>query len=388
MATKVTRQGLGSRLGNAIKGIFIGIILFLGSFVLLWWNEGNAVTQYKNINEVRIAAVEIDPAAPPADSDRLVHVSGDTQTPDILEDPEFGLQLSDTIHLERRVEMYQWEESSTSETRTKLGGGQETVTNYSYSTTWSRRPIDSSRFYEQDPTRRNPGAFPVQERSVSASNVTVGNLTLTPAIISQISGLQPLSISGDLLDFTPGPQRHLQGSTIYIGTNPASPEVGDLRIQFLTASTGPVSIIAGQQGDRLNTSWTTSSGRAYSRVQTGTHTKDAMLDQAEQEVKMLTWILRFVGWLLMSAGLGMVLQPLRVISDVLPFLGRLVGAGLGLISGMIAAVLSLITIAIAWVAVRPLIGIPLLIVALAIFIGVIVKAKKADPAPTPAPAAG
>ena len=70
MATKVTRQGFGSRLGGAIKGILFGIVLFFGSFVLLWWNEGNAVDQYKNINEVRDAAVEISPDDPAATADR------------------------------------------------------------------------------------------------------------------------------------------------------------------------------------------------------------------------------------------------------------------------------------------------------------------------------
>ena len=384
MATKVTQQSFFSRLGNSIKGIFFGIILFFGSFVLLWWNEGNAVQQYKRLNEVMIAAAEISPDEVPTVSGRhLVHVSGQTRTGDVLEDPAFGLSVSDTIHLQRRVEMYQWEERSQSETRTKVGGGQETVTTYSYQTTWSGRVIDSSNFYEQDPNRRNPGSMPFSDRTVSASTVELGALLLHPSIISQIGGYETLTVSAEALTLPPKGQ--MQGEYLFIGQNPASPQVGDVRIQFRTVPAGNVSIIAGLQGNELNRSWMDSTGSAYSRVQSGLHSKEAMIAQAEQEVKMLTWILRLVGWIVMSSGLGMFLSPLRVMSDILPFFGRIVGAGLGLISGLVAAVLSLVTIAVAWVAVRPLIGIPLLIVAVVLLVVVFRKTRKA-PVAAPAPA--
>jgi hypothetical protein len=383
MATKVTQQSFFSRLGNSIKGIFFGIILFFGSFVLLWWNEGNAVRQYQRLNEVALATVEISAdEVPQLDSGQLVHVSGRTATAEVLEDPAFGLSVRDSIHLQRRVEMYQWEERSQSETRTRVGGGQETVTTYSYHTTWSGRVIDSSRFYEQDPNRRNPGSMPFSDRSVSASNVQLGALQLHPSIISQIGGHQIFSPSADELTLPPNGQ--LQGEYLFIGANPASPQVGDVRIQFRRVPAGEVSILAGLQGNELNQSWADSRGSAYSRVQTGLVSKEAMIAQAEQEVKILTWILRFVGWLVMSSGLGMFLSPLRVMSDILPFFGRIVGAGLGLISGLISAVLSLVTIAIAWVAVRPMIGIPLLVVAAVLLFVVFKKTRKA---PVVAPAA-
>lgn len=376
MATKVTTQSWGSRLGNSIKGIFFGILLFFGSFVLLWWNEGNAVRQYKRLNEVNLAAVEIRATDSPEASDgQLVHVSGPAQTPDTLQDPDFDLSVTDSIHLRRQVEMYQWEESSRSETRTRVGGGQETVTTYSYATTWSRRVIDSGRFHEQDPNRRNPGSMPFNDHSVSATTVQLGNFTLAPEIISLIGGHQDVALRAE--DLTLPPNARVHGPHIFIGENPASPKVGDTRISFQVVPAGMVSIIAGQQGNLINRSWTDSTGTAYSRVQTGSHSKAAMIAQAEQEVKMLTWILRFVGWLVMSAGLGMVMSPLRVLADVLPFLGRVVGAGIGLICGLIAAVLSLITIAVSWLAVRPLIGIPLLVVAVVLLVLVIVKTKKA-----------
>ena len=375
MATRITRQRWGNRLGSSVKGVVFGLVCFLASFLLLWWNEGNAVRQYERLHEVALAAVEIQATDAPAASDgQLVHVSGTARTEDTLEDPDFGVWVEDSIHLQRQVEMYQWQETAHSDTRTKLGGDRETVTTFSYSTTWSDRVIDSSSFYEQDPVRRNPGSMPYRHRTVSASNVELGNFVLGPELIGAIGGYQTLSLSADGVTLPPDGQLH-QGY-VYIGADPAVPEVGDVRVRFGVVPAGPVSIIAGQQGYQLGRSWTDSTGKPYFRVQTGTHGKAAMIAQAEQEVQMVTWLLRFVGWLVMSIGLGMVLQPLRVLADVLPILGRIVGSGLGLISALTAAILSLITIAIAWLTVRPLIGIPLLVLAVILLVVMLTRAKR------------
>lgn len=60
---------------------------------------------------------------------------------------------------------------------------------------------------------------------------------------------------------------------------------------------------------------------------------------------------------------------------MLPFLGNLAEMGIGLVSFLIALILSSITIAIAWIIYRPLIGIALLVVA----VGSVVVFKKKLP---------
>lgn len=59
----------------------------------------------------------------------------------------------------------------------------------------------------------------------------------------------------------------------------------------------------------------------------------------------------------------MALKPLSVFGDVIPFLGSLIGGGIAVVAGRVSAALTLITIGIAWIAVRPMIGVPLLVVA-------------------------
>ena len=41
--TEVTRTGWGKRIGQSLSGALIGGLMFLGSFALLWWNEGRAI---------------------------------------------------------------------------------------------------------------------------------------------------------------------------------------------------------------------------------------------------------------------------------------------------------------------------------------------------------
>ncbi|MCI5210683.1 MAG: hypothetical protein D3910_18285, partial [Candidatus Electrothrix sp. ATG2] len=79
-----------------------------------------------------------------------------------------------------------------------------------------------------------------------------------------------------------------------------------------------------------------------------------------------------------------------VLGDVIPFLGNIVEAGTGFIAFLLAAVLSLVTIAVAWIVFRPLLGIILLAIAvgLLVLIGGKVKASKAKKASTVGAAGG
>ena len=50
--TEVSHQSLGSRLMESIKGVAIGVVLFLLAFPVLWWNEGRAVSEAKSLERV------------------------------------------------------------------------------------------------------------------------------------------------------------------------------------------------------------------------------------------------------------------------------------------------------------------------------------------------
>src|SRR5260370_4605031 len=88
-----------------------------------------------------------------------------------------------------------------------------------------------------------------------------------------------------------------------------------------------------------------------------------MFKTAQDENAILTWILRGVGFFVMFIGLFMVFRPIVVFADVLPLFGTMLGAGIGLFAFLGSAVLTIITIPIAWVFVPPALRILLPLVA-------------------------
>jgi hypothetical protein len=65
----------------------------------------------------------------------------------------------------------------------------------------------------------------------------------------------------------------------------------------------------------------------------------------------------------MALGLGLIFSPLSVMADVVPLFGTLLRSGTFLFAITIAASLSLITVALSWLAYRPLLGGGLLVAA-------------------------
>ncbi len=84
----------------------------------------------------------------------------------------------------------------------------------------------------------------------------------------------------------------------------------------------------------------------------------------------------------MLIGLLLIANRLVTLADVLPFLGSLLGVGLGLLALTFALPLTLITVGVAWLFYRPLVGAGLLLGAAALF--VLLKrmgGRRASPAP-------
>ncbi len=360
--TEVSEQSWLSRLFGSIKSVFVGIILFLIAFPLLFWNEGRAVRTAKSLSEGSQAVVSVaSDTVDGANEGKLVHMTGEATTKDVLSDATFGVTVP-AIKLTRKAEMYQWQEEKKSETRTKLGGGTETVTNYTYKAGWSPSLIDSSAFKNPE-GHQNPDAMPVKGDTWTARTVTLGAFTLSPAQVDQLSNAETLRAEEKTSATLPRRAKYDDGG-YYIGADASTPVVGDERITFQVVRPATVSIVGTQVGNTFEP-YHAEAGDTILLVSDGTVSADGMFKEAQSENAVLTWILRGAGFLLMLIGLVLIFSPLGVVADVVPFVGSLLRAGTGLFSFMMAACLSLVTIAIAWVVYRPLIGVTLLLVALA-----------------------
>ncbi|THB69324.1 MAG: hypothetical protein D6B27_00710 [Gammaproteobacteria bacterium] len=370
--TEVTNQSWFGRIGGAFKGILVGIILVIIAFPVLFWNEGRAVKRYKTLEEGAGAVISVSANAIAAENNgKLVHISDIADTENVLTDSEFGVSVK-ALKLKRVVEMYQWKESSSSKTKKKIGGGTETVKTYSYSKTWSDNKIDSSSF-KKSATHTNPRSFPYSSRQYTASEISVGAFTLSKSLVNKIGGYQdfPVNKIPPLLD---GKVQQID-SGFYIGANPASPQIGDVRIMFKVVKPKEVSVMAMQAKNTFEP-YATSVGGVIDLLESGKLSAAQMIQQQQDNNKVLSWVLRLVGFVLMFIGFNLIFRPLSVLADVLPILGSVVGVGTGLVSFLSSIVLSALTIAVAWVFYRPLVAVILIAVIVGAIIVLKLKMKK------------
>jgi Transmembrane protein 43 len=381
--SETSSQGWLSKLGGAIKGVLIGLVMMIAAFPLLFWNEGRAVKTAKSLDEGRGAVV----TAPSdnvnaANEGKLVHMTGRAKTSETVSDPVLGVSAN-ALSLKRKVEMYQWKETAKSEKKDKVGGSTETVTTYTYAKEWSESAIESSKFKQQQ-GHRNPGSMPYKTEQWTAGKVTLGAYTLTPAQVGRISGDEPVTAAAPLSNSdTSRPLREHAGG-LYAGQNPDQPQVGDLRILFTKVGESDITLVAKQIGTSFEP-YRAKAGATVDLQRKGIAGADEMFASAEQSNAAMTWILRFVGYFVMAMGIGLMLKPLSVLASVLPILGDIIGAGAGFIAFLLAGVMSFTTIAVAWIFYRPLLGVALLAVAAGAVYGVMHLIKKYR-ATRPAPA--
>jgi hypothetical protein len=371
--TEVSSQGWLSRLMESIKGVLTGIILFLIAFPLLFWSEGRAVKRAQDLTEGKGAVVAVSADKVEAGNEgKLVHLSGLATTDETLTDEEFAVSSESTIALRRVVEMYQWQQNEKTETKKKAGGKKETKTTYSYEKVWSSSVINSSEFKTAE-GHQNPGEMAFQAKEERAGTVTIGAFNLG-SLASSITSWAKLPATHEQTSSAGRPLLNVDGG-YYFGEDPGQPEIGDQRISFEIIKPTTVSIVAVQSGDTF-TAFKGSSGSDIFRLSEGEHTSEQMFEAMESENTMMLWVLRLVGFLLMFGGISMVFKPLVVVADVIPFFGSLMSGGVSLLAFVIAAPLTLITIAIGWIAYRPVIGISLLVLAGAVIGGGLYLAKK------------
>ena len=368
--TEVENVGCLSRLVASIKGVLFGIVLFILAFPVLFWNEGRAVTTWKGLQEGAASVVEASADEVTTENEgALIYVTGDLSTTEELNDSTFGVSVN-AIQLERLVEMYQWREDKKTKTEKKVGGGEKKTTTYSYKKVWSKKAIKSANFNKQK-GHENPGQMPYQQKSYTAKNVTLGAFELSESLIGQYTEWEDLTLGADhissLSDDLQAKATANDGG-LYFGADPSSPSIGDVRVSFRQVLPGVASVIAKQSGERLS-GYKTAAGTTLEMLTAGTQSSEEMFDAAEAANAFMTWILRLVGFLMMFIGLSAVFRPFTVLADVIPVFGAVFRAGFGIVAGLIAFPATFITIAIAWIVYRPVLGIILLVIGVVFFIG-------------------
>jgi hypothetical protein len=389
---EVTSVSWFGRIKRAVGGVIFGLILIVLMVIGLFWNEGRAVQTARSLAEGSGAVVSVGADSADAVNDgKLVHVSGPVTADGSLTDPDFGVGAQG-LRLSRKVEMYQWKEESKSETTKKLGGGEETVTTYSYSKVWDDSGIDSSDFKKPDGHQNPP--MEIQGSSFQIPEGKLGGFTLDRPVLDRIGGDETLALSPSqaaAIDatYTGNKRVNIVDGKIYLGFNTTTPALGDYRIGYELAPLGIVSIVARQAGSRFE-EYQTQAGDALLMVDTGNVPAEKMFADAVSANTLITWLLRGAGLLLLAIGFALFLSPIGVILDVIPFLGSMARMGTGIIAFVLAILVGTTTIAIAWFWYRPLLAVAILaagVIAAAVVYRIGRARKPAVPAVVPTPAA-
>jgi hypothetical protein len=355
----VRRLGLGA--------VPIGLLLVVAAVALTWWNEGRAVRTERALAEgarrvVAVAPAELGDVAPGT----LVHVTAPASSVAGVVDPVLGVHVPG-LRVRRTSEMAQWRRTTDAEDPDAAA---------SYRLEWASNRIDSSAWPTE---RQNPSAWPVPSAELGA-DVRVAGVPVAPDLVARSDGLEPFVVDREL---AAAAATHLGLAGVvavdgalflpFAGGRPEAPNVGDVRVRFERVPEGVVSLVGAYTGVRLEPA-ATRAGVPVALFRVGDRSAAELFAVAGQENRALTAVLRVVAVLLTFAGFRLALHPLAALARLVPLLGGWLGLGVTAVALVLGASTAATTIAIAWLAVRPLVAWPLLVAA---GVGVVWLARRA-----------
>ncbi len=359
--TELTSTSWLSRIWQSITGVLFGLLFIAGAVILLFWNEGRAIQTARSLAEGGKVVTDVAPdAVDSANEGRLVHVSGDATATAPLADSEFSVSVVG-LRLVRTAEMYQWEEKKQEETSRSFGGAEQTKTTYTYNKVWSDHAIDSQNFRQRD-DHTNP-AKQYSRFATTATDARLGAFRLDAPVLTLLPTSRVLRVdeqTASALRSRIANARVVDGK-IYLGTDPAVPQIGDYRISYELAPAGPVSIVGRQAGASI-AQYQTKAGDRLLMAVPGEESATEMFKEAERENRTLAWVLRGVGIAALWLGAFLIVRPLVVVADVVPLIGDIIGAGAGLVALGFAIGAGSVVIAIAWLWYRPVVSVVALVI--------------------------
>jgi hypothetical protein len=330
--TTTTTTGYGTRIGKSIGGALAGVLLFFGSFVLLYMNEGRT-----DLSKIAKTAIELPASGVDATAEgRLVSGSGVVTSAETLGDAVY-LRDGKYLAIDRSVEMYAWVEKVTEKSQTNVGGSETTTTTYDYVMEWTDGPMSASEMQYPD-EHINP-VLSIESESFTVGTLTVGTLDVAGTV--DLPSTERLTLTKDLVSLSD--DETLSGNYVFYGTGTmTSPKLGDIRVSYSVLQPGFDGTVFGElSGDKV-TKFTNEDGDSVFRVFEGS--REGGIAMLHDEYVTMGWILRVVGFLMMWIGLTSVLGPLATLLDVLPFLGSTTRFMVGVVTFPIALVLTIVTV--------------------------------------------
>lgn len=349
-------QGFGERLGGSFVAILFGIVLVPLACFGLFWNEGHAVHVAKALAELGtvVRSIPTDRRDPALDG-KPVHIAGTVTSAAGVADTQVGLHVPG-IHLDRQVEMYQWRESES-------GSGQDRK--YTYRREWSAHPIASDRFHAPS-GHQNPSFPAIRSRHLGAADARIDAVPVGAQAAQMLVADEPVAADAAgaaALARATGRPAIVDGGAYFVGRDAAEPKVGDLKILYHRAPERPASFIGRQEGTGL-TPFRTTNGEEILLAEPGTLSAEALIARGHEDNRVMTWILRIAGMVVLLIGFGLFFAPVNLLASLVPLLGSLVAGATFLIALAATLLVGPTVIALAWLAYRPLLALGIIAAAL------------------------
>jgi hypothetical protein len=356
----------GQSLLGSLIALFFGVLLFFGSFVLLFANEGSIdVSKFARSAEVITATT---PAA--QTGDKMVALTGTIASSQTLGDNLY-LKPGSYITLVRTVEMFAWKQTISTRTQRNFGGSETQVKTYRYTHDWTDKPEDSSLYkesnYNNPPKSIDNQVFKVPTAQIGAYTLDMANLneivnfpyscTTNARRYTSINSNGISLPSNDRLNLMPQmllpTPAQAVGNYLFQGAGtPQAPKVGDLRICYAALPNGsPVTAFGQLQGNRLTPM--PYQNQAFFRLSYGD--REQAIANLRSEYLGWLWFFRLLGFVLMWGGLLLLAAPIGVFLGAVPLLGDLVDLFTGVASFAVAVVLSFVTIVVSSLVHQPIV---------------------------------
>lgn len=378
---EVTHSNWSDRIGKSVGSIIIGVVLFFGSFALLYWNEGGV-----ELSKIAKMAADIDATKDAGTNDgKFVCINGEVSANEEIGDDMMFIP-GKYLLVNRKVQVYAWTEREKSETKKDaVGGGETTTTYYYYEKQWVSKAENDSSFnqsekhdYESKIGNRvdNTKAVDrvVEDGSKKVETVIMGKYTMDTSSLTLPSAKDVDNLEGkvDLSKLSSSYRKEIKSKYVYIrkSSGESGDNVGDEKVSYSVVKYPFQGCAFGKlDGTSLKT---------YN-IDVAMKNKDTLFrlfdTDRESAIKIMhfefvfwLWLCRIGGFLAMFIGLMFIFGPISTVLDIVGVVGSVSRFLINIILFFVSLGLSIVTIIVSAI-VHNLI---VLIIVLAVIVGLII----------------
>lgn len=262
-----------------------------------------------------------------------------------------------------------------------VGGG--TTTYYEYDRGWRSQWIDPYRFHDRDKAAQQCGGLqPAWPQEVPPTGSYYVNSAMADVWTLPTSMVQKIPLDTSISGTAPPLWVRSEGSLFTTNKYGLGNGMGDMRIRFKGNNWNNVALsVLGKNVMGTIQDWVAPddwlcSGYTLKDLRMGTMEISKMWEMQRAESNGMTWALRFVGFALAWIAFCLLAGPLEVATDCIPCIGPMLGNAVSAIACCVsclpATACTMGVVGVVWIVMRPMVGIPLIIIFLLVMIGMIV----------------